>query len=52
VFAAELMMPEPDVRAAFAEDADIDWIAARFGVSPLAMQWRLYSFDLADRPPA
>ena len=22
-----------------------------FGVSPLAMQWRLYSFELVDTPP-
>jgi Zn-dependent peptidase ImmA (M78 family) len=51
VFAAELVMPEPEVRSAFAKDADITRVAARFGVSPLAMQWRLYSFSLADRPP-
>ena len=51
VFAAELMMPEPEVRAAFAEEPDSGRVAARFGVSPLAMQWRLFSFSLADRPP-
>jgi Zn-dependent peptidase ImmA (M78 family) len=50
VFAAELVMPEPEVRAAFAEQQDISSAAARFGVSALAMQWRLYSFSLADRP--
>jgi IrrE N-terminal-like domain len=46
VFAAELLMPEPAVRAAAAE-ADA---ARRFGVSSQAMQWRLYSFGLAERP--
>jgi hypothetical protein len=44
-------MPEPDVRTGFAEDADVSRLAARFGVSPLAIQWPLYSFNLADRPP-
>jgi Zn-dependent peptidase ImmA (M78 family) len=47
VFAAELLMPEPAVRQVAAEEN----VAARFGVSDLAMQWRLYSFDLAERPP-
>jgi Zn-dependent peptidase ImmA (M78 family) len=47
VFAAELLMPEPAIRQAVAEEN----MAARFGVSDLAMQWRLYSFDLAKRPP-
>jgi Zn-dependent peptidase ImmA (M78 family) len=51
VFAAELLMPEPDVRAAFANQSDVKELAAEFGVSPLAMQWRLYSFELADTPP-
>jgi Zn-dependent peptidase ImmA (M78 family) len=52
VFAAELVMPEPEVRAAFAEQGDIKELAVTFGVSPLAMQWRLYSFQLVDTPPA
>jgi Zn-dependent peptidase ImmA (M78 family) len=50
VFAAELLMPEPDVRAAFARDGDVKQLAEAFGVSPLAMQWRLYSFELAESP--
>jgi Zn-dependent peptidase ImmA (M78 family) len=52
VFAAELVMPEPEVRAAFAAQRDIKELATAFGVSPLAMQWRLYSFELVDTPPA
>lgn len=47
VFAAELLMPEQAVR----QVAAVEDVAARFGVSDLAMQWRLYSFDLAERPP-
>jgi Zn-dependent peptidase ImmA (M78 family) len=41
VFAAELLMPEPDVRAA---QANV------FGVSAEAYAWRLYSFGLGERP--
>jgi Zn-dependent peptidase ImmA (M78 family) len=52
VFAAELLMPEADVRAAFARDGDVKELAEAFGVSPLAMQWRLYSFGLAESPAA
>ena len=51
VFAAELVMPEPDVRRAHDEDDDPGRLAARFAVSPLAMRWRLYSFALVDEPP-
>jgi Zn-dependent peptidase ImmA (M78 family) len=50
VFAAELVMPEPEVRAAFAQHVDVKELAEAFGVSPLAMQWRLYSFELAESP--
>lgn len=46
VFAAELLMPEPAVRAA----ADDPEPAARFGVSAEAIRWRLYSFGLVTRP--
>jgi Zn-dependent peptidase ImmA (M78 family) len=46
IFAAELLMPEPTVRAVV-EDPE----AARlFGVSGDAMSWRFYSFGLAERP--
>jgi IrrE N-terminal-like domain len=46
IFAAELLMPEPEVRRAFGEAA----MPTRFGVSDEAMRWRLYSFGLAERP--
>ena len=50
VFAAELLMPEPAVREAWEELADMAACAARFDVSPTAMQWRLHNFALADMP--
>jgi Zn-dependent peptidase ImmA (M78 family) len=50
VFGAELLMPEHAVRNAWTELSDIAACAARFDVSPSAMHWRLYGFDLADRP--
>jgi hypothetical protein len=49
VFAAELLLPEPAVRAAWA--GDIDACADRFDVSPSAMHWRLYNFGLVDERP-
>jgi Zn-dependent peptidase ImmA (M78 family) len=52
VFAAELVMPEPEVREVFAQHGDVREVAAIFGVSPLAMHWRLYSFELVAAPPA
>jgi hypothetical protein len=51
VFAAELLMPEPSVRRVWAEAPDAVACAARFDVSPTAMQWRLYSFGLVGTPP-
>jgi Zn-dependent peptidase ImmA (M78 family) len=48
VFAAELLMPEDEVRAAW--DGDPDACADRFGVSGEAMRWRLYSFGLGEAP--
>lgn len=51
VFAAELVMPEPAVREVFGQQGDVNEVAAIFGVSPLAMHWRLYSFGLVDAPP-
>ena len=50
VFGAELLMPEAAVREAWAAFPTPPELAERFGVSALAAQWRLYSFDLADRP--
>jgi hypothetical protein len=52
VFAAELLMPEPAVREAWAELGDVAACAARFDVSPTAMQWRLYAFELVEERPA
>jgi hypothetical protein len=51
VFAAELLLPEPAVRTVWNELGDVATCAARFDVSPTAMQWRLYSFGLIERPP-
>jgi IrrE N-terminal-like domain len=52
VFAAELVMPEPEVREVLAQHRDVREVAAVFGVSPLTMRWRFYSFELVDAPPA
>jgi hypothetical protein len=51
VFAAELLMPEPVVRQAWEELGDVAACAARFDVSPTAMQWRLYGFELVPERP-
>jgi Zn-dependent peptidase ImmA (M78 family) len=48
VFAAELLMPEDEVRAAWKGDPDA--CAQRLGVSGEAMRWRLYSFGLGAAP--
>jgi IrrE N-terminal-like domain len=50
VFAAELLMPERTVRAAWEELGDLTACAARFDVSRTAMQWRLYSFGASSAP--
>ena len=50
IFAAELLMPEDDVRAAWTGDPDA--CAAHFGVSGEAMRWRLYSFGLVEAGPS
>jgi hypothetical protein len=52
VFAAELLMPEEAVRAAWTRSPDVAAVSERFGVSPLAAQWRLYGFGLTSSPPA
>jgi IrrE N-terminal-like domain len=51
VFAAELLMPEPAVRAAWLEAPEVATCAERFAVSADAMHWRLYSFDLVSASP-
>jgi Zn-dependent peptidase ImmA (M78 family) len=59
VFAAELLMPELAVRAAWASlvtdrheaEAAVETCAERFDVSPTAMRWRLYGFGLVEIRP-
>ena len=51
VFAAELLMPEPAVREAWEELGDIAACAARFDVSPTAMHWRLFGYELVNERP-
>ena len=51
VFAAELLMPDSDVRDVWSGLEDVDACAARFDVSRTAMHWRLYGYSLVpDRP--
>ena len=52
VFAAELLMSESPVRAAWEELGEVEACAARFDVSLSAMHWRLYNMGLADERPA
>ena len=49
---AELLMPESAVREAWAALQDPSGVAARFEVSVLAAQWRLFSFGVVDHAPA
>lgn len=50
-FAAELLMPEPAVRAEWPRAASAAELARWFGVSEEAMSWRLYNFGLSDARP-
>lgn len=51
-FAAELLMPEQRVRVqADADGGDERALAAHFGVSGLAMAWRLFNLGLRDTRP-
>lgn len=52
VFAAELLMPEAEVFAGHRDGLAPAEMAERFGVSELALRWRLYNFHLLDEPPA
>ena len=45
-------MPEAAVREAWDELGDVAACAARFDVSPTAMQWRLFSHGLVGNKPA
>ena len=49
LFAAELLMPTLELRSEFTQTDDV---AARFGVSKEAMQWRLYNVGLIETPPS
>jgi hypothetical protein len=51
VFAAELLMPVPAVRAVFGAAASVATTAESFGVSAEAMHWRLYNAGLVPDPP-
>jgi Zn-dependent peptidase ImmA (M78 family) len=51
VFAADLLMPEEAIRATHGDGLTTVEMADRFGVSELAMWWRLYNFYLIDEPP-
>lgn len=52
VFAAELLMPADEVTAGAEAGAGVAELAARFGVSDVALAWRLFNLGLAERPPA
>jgi Zn-dependent peptidase ImmA (M78 family) len=52
VFAADLLMPEPELRAAWADEPGLGVLVERFGVSEEAMGWRLFNLGLVDAPPA
>ncbi len=49
VFAAELLMPEPAVRAVFSGSVEVT--AEAFGVSEEAMHWRLFNVGLLETTP-
>jgi len=51
VFAAELLMPEPAVRAAWDGDADISGFVELFAVSREAMHWRIYNLGFVENKP-
>jgi hypothetical protein len=51
-FAAALVMPEAVVRRWWAFRPDPGELAARLGVSPEAMLWRLYNLGIRSTPPA
>lgn len=51
IFAAELLMPEDMIRAAWSRAPRVAAMASAFAVSPQAVQWRLYNFGLTDDRP-
>ena len=52
VFAAELTMPEPLVRAEWERHPSVPEMAARFAVSEAAMHWRLFNLRVVEERPA
>ena len=50
-FAANLLMPEAHVRTLWADTWDIRLCARRLGVSPSAMQYRLFELGLVAEGP-
>lgn len=52
IFAAELLMPQEEVRDAWALSGTIAAIADRFAVSQLFANWRLYNLGLVQEQPA
>ena len=51
IFAAELLMPEDAVRAAWAGEESVEACAGTFGVSGEAMGWRLFNLGLVEERP-
>ena len=51
IFAAELLMPEPAVAERFTPSRSVADLADEFGVSPLALAWRLYGLGLVPNKP-
>lgn len=51
-FAASLLLPEAPVRDASSRGDDVEQMAQAFGVSDIALQWRLYNLDLTEEHPA
>jgi Zn-dependent peptidase ImmA (M78 family) len=52
VFAADLLMPEADVRDATARGMPAAELAERLGVSEVALGWRLFNLGLIDERPS
>lgn len=50
VFAATLLMPRAGLAAAVADGASAADLAAAYGVSGVAMDWRLYNLGLGPEP--
>lgn len=52
VFAATLLMPEAGLAAGVADGLSVADLAAAYGVSGVAMAWRLYNVGLGPQPSA